>query len=110
MRLPHPERAEIPAEKLRDYLLSTTHPIGRHKSVFFRGLGYGAGAYARLAEDLRSILGSDAHADEPSEYGIKYLVRGVLHGTNGRSAEVVTVWIILRGEDTPRFVTAYPED
>ncbi|GEM_PF-223885 len=25
-------------------------------------------------------------------------------------AEIVTVWIILAGEDTPRFVTAYPKD
>jgi hypothetical protein len=27
-------------EKLRDYLVSSAHPIGRYKSTFFRSLGY----------------------------------------------------------------------
>jgi len=32
--------AIIAPEKLRDYILSTAHPIGRYKSAFFRSLGY----------------------------------------------------------------------
>ncbi len=35
---------------------------------------------------------------------------GPLTGLNGRVAEIVAVWIILAGEDAPRFVTAYPKD
>jgi hypothetical protein len=31
-------------------------------------------------------------------------------GLLGRPVEVVTVWIILTGEDAPRFVTALPGD
>jgi hypothetical protein len=44
----------------------------------------------------------------PSSFGEKYEVRGEIVGPSGR-AVVVTVWIILEGEDVPRFVTAYPE-
>lgn len=78
--------------------------------MFFRGLGYEADDYEKLAEDFRSILNGSAEADEPIEFGTKYIVRGVLEGPNGRSAAIITVWIILSGKVAPRFVTAYPED
>lgn len=50
----------------------------------------------------------DAVMVESSEFGRKYEIRGFLEGPSGRSAEVVLVWIILREEDVPRFITAYP--
>ena len=31
-----------------------------------------------------------------------------MQGPSGRIAQIVVVWIILSGEDFPRFVTAYP--
>jgi hypothetical protein len=34
MKLPNAERAEAPPEKLRDYLLSPSHPVGRFKARF----------------------------------------------------------------------------
>jgi hypothetical protein len=40
MKLPNAEHAEIDLRKLNEYLLSTTHPIGRSKSVFFSEIGY----------------------------------------------------------------------
>ena len=110
MRLPNSNNAEIPTEKLRDYLLSTAHPIGRFKSVFFLGLGFKADDYEELAKGIRSILSGDAEAVEAARFGTKYVVRGMLAGPDGRSAAIVTVWIILSGTTTPRFVTAYPED
>jgi hypothetical protein len=110
MRLPHSDSAEIPPEKLRDYLLSAAHPIGRFKSVFFRALGYKADGYEALDKGIRTILSGDAEAVETGGFGTKYLVRGVLTGPNGRTAAIITVWIILSGTTIPRFVTAYPED
>lgn len=38
----------------------------------------------------------------------KYVVRGTIHGAMAAAA-IVSVWIVLHGEDFPRFVTAYPE-
>lgn len=40
MKLPERDRAIIDAEKLRDYLLSPSHPVGRFKAAFFASLGY----------------------------------------------------------------------
>lgn len=102
--------AAIPAEKLRDYLLSSTHPIGRYKATFFRALGYDPNNWQVLADDLRSLLLLNAEQLNVTEYGRKYATTGSITGPNGRLAEIVAVWIILAGEEMPRFVTAYPKD
>jgi hypothetical protein len=102
--------AIISTDKLRDYLLSSTHPIGRYKSAFFRSLGYAQEDWPVLERDLRETLSSEALSLGSVEYGQKFGVRGTLTGPNGRSGRIVTVWIILSGELTPRFVTAYPQE
>lgn len=64
-----------------------------------------------------SVLGRDLHAllligeatkSIMTAYGQKYEICGAIKGPSGRSADVVTVWIIRHGESIPRFVTAYP--
>jgi len=102
--------AVIPVEKLRNYLLSPTHPIGRYKATFFRTLGYDPSNWQVLEADLRSLLLLNAEQLDVTEYGRKYTVTGSITGPNGRLAEIVSVWIILAGEEVPRFVTAYPKD
>jgi hypothetical protein len=108
--LPNSSKAVIAPEKLRDYLLSPTHPIGRYKALFFRALGYDQTIWRQLESQLRSLLARPAEPLESTEYGTKYAITAPLTGLNGRMAEIVSVWIILAGEDTPRFVTAYPKD
>ena len=39
MRLPNSDRAVVADAKVRDYLLSQSHPVGRFKSSFFVALG-----------------------------------------------------------------------
>jgi hypothetical protein len=92
--------AVIPAEKLRDYLLSPTHPIGRYKATFFRTLGYDQSNWQVLGGDLRSLLSMNAEQLDVTEYGRKYAVTGSITGPNGR----------LAGEEMPRFIRAYPKD
>lgn len=101
--------AIISSEKVREYLLSSAHPIGRYKSTFFRSLGYSQDQWRVLERDLRAILANEAELSGATEYGQKFTARGTLSGPNGRIAGIVTVWIILAGETAPRFVTAYPE-
>ncbi len=109
MKLPAREHAVIEAAKLRDYLLSASHPVGRFKAPFFASLGYGSADWRRLDEDLRELaVSGDAEPGQSSPYGRKYEIRGILKGPSGKSAEVLTVWIILFGEDVPQFVTAFP--
>jgi hypothetical protein len=109
MRLPGADRALVAPEKVRDYLLSVAHPIGRFKARFFTALGYSRMSWKRLETDLRHIAARHrATLTDANRYGQKYEVRGRLEGPNGRVAELVTVWIVLRDEEMPRFVTAFP--
>jgi hypothetical protein len=111
MKLPNAEHAVIEPAKVRDYLLSSSHPVGRFKAPFFASLGYASASWDRLDEDLRLLAASgDAEFGRDSPYGRKYEIRGNLSGPSGKSAGVLTVWIILDGEDVPRFVTALPEE
>jgi hypothetical protein len=110
LQIPNADRAVIEPAKLRDYLLSPTHPVGRFKAPFFLALGYSADDWNRLEADLRSQhLPHAAVAAAPTPYGQKFVIRATLVGPAGRSARVVTVWVVRAGEDFARFVTAYPE-
>jgi len=57
MKLPNGEQASIDERKVREYLLSPSHPVGRFKLKFFAGIGFGPdnwrpfiAALAELAE------------------------------------------------------------
>jgi hypothetical protein len=110
LQIPNADRAVIEPAKLRDYLLSSTHPVGRFKAPFFLGLGYTPADWSRLEADLRrQHLPHDAVATPPTPYGQKYVIRATLIGPAGRPVRVVTAWVVRVGEDFARFVTAYPE-
>lgn len=108
MKLPHSDRAQIPSEKLRGYLLSSEHPIGRFKARFFHALGYKAESWEILERDLVDAAQSAEAELVPSPYGDKYLVGCTLTGPAGLTAGVISVWILARSQDIPRFITAYP--
>jgi hypothetical protein len=109
MMLPGSQPAIVEEAKVRDYLLSHTHPVGRFKAVFFEALGYSPAGGERLRQDLRELCRNGAAAEgQASPFGRKYEIRGTLQGPFGRRAEVVTVWVILVGENVLRFVTAFP--
>ena len=77
MMLPRAEHAIVDATKLRDYLLSHEHPVGRFKAAFFETLGYAQGDWKLLHTDLLDLCRrSEATAGRPSEFGQKYEVRG----------------------------------
>ena len=45
-----------------------------------------------------------------SPHGRKYIVEGRIETPGGRTPLVRTVWIVDQGFDTPRLVTAYPQE
>jgi len=107
--LPNAERAIIDAEKLYGYILSFAHPVGRFKAAFFRRLGYSAENWEVFEQTLRGlILSQDATKVEESQYGQKFIVEGPFAGSSGETVQIVTVWVILKDENVPRFITAYP--
>jgi molybdopterin biosynthesis enzyme len=109
--IPNADRATIDAAKLRDYLLSATHPVGRFKARFFTALGFTPDRWEELVEALRiQHLTQDGQSAGPTDRGQKYTIRAILNGPTGQSAVVVSVWFIPTGGEMPRFVTAFPGD
>ena len=109
MKLPNIDRAVLDPSKIRDYLLSKEHPVGRFKAAFFGSLVHAVKDWERLRDDLLQVSRDvDVVMGQASDFGQKYEIRGRLEGPSGRSAEVVLVWMILHEEDVPRFITAYP--
>jgi len=109
MKLPDAQRAVIAPAKIQNYLLSTSHPIGRFKEPVFASLGYTVANWQKLEQDLLALAASgEAEPGRESPYGQKYEIHGTLNGPSGKSARVLTVWIVRFGSDVPQFVTAYP--
>ena len=107
--LPAVERAHIEPVKVRDYLLSAVHPVGRFKAVVFEALGYKAEDWERLRDDLLTLARTtEAVAGQDSAFGQKYEVSGSLRGPNGREAKVTCVWLAPADDGPPRFITAFP--
>jgi hypothetical protein len=108
LRLPHAENAVVDIAKLRDYCLSTTHPVGKHKArVFAAKLGLTADDSNELREALLEaarIL--DVVPGDQDQYGQRYTLDLLMIGPDGH-ATVRSAWIIRSGEDFPRLTTCY---
>ena len=102
MQLPNPDQAVVAPARVRDYLLSFEHPVGRFKA------GYQREAWAVLQADLLATARLEARAVEPSPFGQKFEVAAMLQGPGGRPLAVRVVWLVRRGEAFPRLITAYP--
>jgi hypothetical protein len=90
--LPAAERAHVDPAKVRDYLLSTDHPVGRFKAVVFPALGYQAEDWERLRDDVLALARSaSAVPGQTSTFGQKYETSGTLRGPNGREARITCV-------------------
>ncbi len=103
--------ALIAPAKIRDYLLSPTHPDGRGKAEYLAALGYSQADWPRLVADLREQhLTREAEPSRLSCYGQKYEILGPLTGPKGVTAWVRSIWIVLSGEREARLVTLIPEE
>lgn len=109
MKLPNRENATVEREKITDYLLNASHPDNGGKAAFFTGLGFQreqwetlAAAFKRLAREAEVMVAAEA------AHGTKYVIAGRIESPEGRAAMVQTVWIVDKGQDAARLVTAYP--
>jgi hypothetical protein len=113
-RSPHPDalpnfaEAELPLQKLINYLLDPLHREGQHKArVFKAALGFDQSNWEELAEAIRAELPYyPAIAGSEGKWGRKYEVILPLIGKNGSAVDVLTVWIVRLETNFPSFVTA----
>ena len=66
MLLPNGERAFDP-KKISAYLLSVTHPVGRHKWRFFQSLGFSPDDLGAVTNALHTIARTGAVLQESRE-------------------------------------------
>ena len=109
MNLPNKDQAVVEREKVRDYLLSPSHPTGKGKAEFFTSMGFQREAWEVLADALRQMARDcPVTKSMTSLHGQKYIVDGVLVTPGGQLPLIRTVWVVDAGHDRPRLVTAYP--
>ena len=111
VQLPHAEEARVPKRKLTAYLLDPEHEEGGPKAAYFINRGFRLPAWEFFAEVLREHATSHSVTEtERHPYGTNYKIEGRLRTPGGgfTTLTVRSVWVIAEGEDTPRFVTAYP--
>jgi hypothetical protein len=109
MNLPNAEKAYVQQAKALEYLLAPEHPEGGGKAEFFTSFGFSVEEWQRLGAALvQHGQTQPVSSASVSEYGAKYRVDGPLRCPDGRTPSVRTVWIVDRGGDAPRLVTAHP--
>lgn len=95
--------------KIRGYLLSTEHPIGKHKAQFFIKCGFYPNEWELLKEYIYSIAEENEITEiTQTEYGTKFTIIGILIAPNGKSYPIKTIWITFPGTKNVNFVTAHP--
>ncbi len=104
----HPDTLDISAQKLTDYLLALEHPDGRGKALFFERTGFSRHHPDRLADALMAHAAAHAATLEPSPFGERFVVDGLLDTPSGRRVHVRAVWFREAGTSRVRLVTAYP--
>lgn len=108
MPIPNAEHAVITEEKIRDYLLNASHPVGGPKAIWFAAIGYSTENWQDLANDLLQVARiSEDFTAKSSPFRVKYEVSGVLGRPRFQPALVQSVWIV-EENDWPRLLTAYP--
>lgn len=111
VKLPNADRAIVDLNKVTEYLLNAAHPDNGGKAQFFEALGFSLSDSARLVAALRRLaVTGDVALHVESAHGAKYVVDGQFDSPVGKRPVVRAVWIIDKGQDLPRLVTAYPHE
>jgi hypothetical protein len=93
------------------YLLNPAHPDNGGKARFFEKLGFRRTEWRLLAEALQTLAGKAEVAQTmKSPHGQKYVIVGRIESPGGKSLKVKTIWIVDRGAEVARLVTAYPQE
>ena len=109
MELPNRHLAHVPEAKITGYLLDVNHPSGWGKAQEFRNRGYDENNISTLARDLIAVAQSEPVSSiRPNEYGLNYVIYGVIQPPAGGYLLVRTVWFIPREGEVPSLATAYP--
>ena len=109
MKLPNADGCRVDEYKIRNYLLSRSHPDGASKAEFFERFGFKISAWHAMAKALCNHgRNNNVVKTVVSAYGVRYIVEGHLDTPSGRRPVVRSVWIVEKETEEPRLITAYP--
>ncbi len=104
-RLPNFKKAIFPRNKFKNYILNPNKE--ENKAKYFESLGYNMKNYKLLQEHIMQKLATNKSLKyETDSYGNTAYQVNMELGLSKKEI-VTTAWIILKGEDKPRFVSAY---
>ncbi len=108
-RLPHLDRAVVPATKIVNYLLNVSHSSGRAKARFLKRFGFRAQHWLVLREAIIAhARANDITASHRTRFGTRYEIDGPLLTPEGRTPIVRVVWFVEPQENVPHLVTVVP--
>jgi len=109
MKLPNANMAVVSREKIADYLLNPVHPDNGGKAEFFMQLGFHRSQWESLATTLQALAQTaEVLRVSESPHGKKYVIVGQIETPSGKTVQVQTIWIVDKGLNVARLVTAYP--
>jgi hypothetical protein len=109
MKLPNADKAVVEREKIVDYLLDSAHPDNGGKAQFLERLGFRRSEWKILADAFLTLARkAEVTHSTKSPHGQIYVIVGRIESPDGKAASVQTVWIVDKGLDVARLVTAYP--
>jgi uncharacterized protein DUF6883 len=107
MKLPNAENVIVDDAKVRDFLLSLEHPVGRFKARVFLAAGYQRSAWQRLRDDLLAMATViDVKPTHTDQFGRRFAGVGAQNAPSGNPLLVVAVWLISSEAAGPRLITA----
>mgnify|MGYP000367825639 CR=1 FL=1 len=115
--LPNAQRADIDLRKFEEYSMNPDNPANQGKWMAFAAIGYDVqnaqgrnSAAKNVVSQLRQQLASlPATQGQGSLHGLRFEVRAVIQGINGRKGTLITIWQIDAGRDILRLITNWLE-
>ncbi|GEM_PF-1478726 len=115
--LPQWKNAEIDPRKFEQYSLNPNNPANQGKWKAFIQLGYDINtresrqnATQNIITQLKNQLEkTPAIPQDETAYGLKFEVRVIIIGLNGKQGNLFTGWQIDKGKNIPRLITNWLE-
>ena len=109
MLLPNKENSFVEDKKIRGYLLKLDHKDGGPKANFFFRFGFSLEDIEPFrASLLNHAMNRKVDTFTNDEFGEIYTLVCKIETPDLRNPCIKSVWIINKGEEQPRLVTAFP--
>lgn len=111
--MPNRHLTSTPIEKFTKYSLDPSNPRAAGKpEAYRRGLGYTRDNAQELADNIHRAVSTGEvkpYRVKQDEFGVKYEFRIPVTGPNGKTKNVIAVYMIDKGGRAPRMITNYLE-